>query len=282
MGEIHDLSPNGVNSIGWIAEVNTFADLPAVADNTGKTYMVLTSTGLMITFNLKRSGLYYSDGVTWTKKSDVQSMFADDALTFQDDIDKTKQIGFQLSSIGTGIRRIFTWPNKNGTVAMLSDITGTSWTPPPIGIGDLFFNGPTAVVAGEGGMYVLFNTDTEEAFLQVVLNHSGLTYDNSDLAIKLWCRTPTTPTADEKIAFIMNHQYSLLGTDTGVTLTASSPQETIVDGETADELFTITLPTMSALANAKVLRMGIEWDTEGLAPDAFGSLEVLALEIIKV
>lgn len=124
MGEIHDLSPNGLNSIGWVAEVNTFADLPAVADNTGKTYMVLTSTGFLITFNLKRSGLYYSDGVTWTKKSEVQSLFSDDNLTFQDDIDNTKQIGFQLSSIETGVRRIFTWPNKNGIIAMLSDITG--------------------------------------------------------------------------------------------------------------------------------------------------------------
>ena len=281
MGGVRDLS-GGVNSIGWEAEVNTFADLPAAADKSGKAYLVLTSTGLMITFNLKRSGLYYSDGITWEKKSEVQQMFRDDNLTFQDDIDNTKQIGFQLSSIETGLRRIFTWPNKDGIVAMLSDITGTSWTPPPIGIGDLFFNGPTAVVAGEGGMYVLFNADTEMAFVQVVLDHGGLTYDDSDLAIKLLCRTPTTPSADEKIAFIMHHQYSILGTDTGVTLTASSPQETIVDAEIADELFEIILPTMPALASAKLLRMEIEFDTTGLNPDSYGSIEVLALEIIKV
>lgn len=128
MGLIHDLSPNGLNSIGWIAEVNTFADLPAVADNTGKTYLVLNSTGLFITFNLKRAGFYYSDGITWEKKGKVQQMFRDDNLTFQDDIDNTKQIGFQLSSIGTGVRRIFTWPDKDDTVAMLSDITGGSTT----------------------------------------------------------------------------------------------------------------------------------------------------------
>lgn len=128
MGAIHDLLSNGVNSIGWVAEVNTFADLPAVADNTGKTYLVLTSTGLLITFNLKRAGFYYSDGITWKKKGEVQQMFRDDELTFQDDLDNTKQIGFQLSSIGTGVRRIFTWPNKNGIVAMLSDITEGSTT----------------------------------------------------------------------------------------------------------------------------------------------------------
>lgn len=128
MTKIHDLSSNGVNSIGWVAEVNTFADLPAVADNTGNTYLVLTSTGLLITFNLKRAGFYYSDGITWEKKGEVQQMFRDDQLTFQDNLDNTKQIGFQLSSIGTGVRRIFTWPNKNGIVAMLSDITGGSTT----------------------------------------------------------------------------------------------------------------------------------------------------------
>lgn len=121
MGGVRDLS--GINSIGWQGEVNTFADLPAAADNSGKAYLVLTSTGLLITFNLKRSGLYYSDGITWTKKSDVQSMFADDDLTFQDGDDNTKQLGFQLSNIETGIRRIISWPNKSYTPADVNDIT---------------------------------------------------------------------------------------------------------------------------------------------------------------
>ncbi len=108
---------------GWAGEVNTFADLPSAALNDGKVYLVNSATGSMITFNLKRSGLYQSNGSTWSKISKVQFMFTDDELTFQDDVDNTKQVGFELSEISTSTRRTITVPDED---VDLGDIAGNT------------------------------------------------------------------------------------------------------------------------------------------------------------
>ncbi|GAG35964.1 unnamed protein product, partial [marine sediment metagenome] len=107
-------------------EVVNFAALPVAAPaNDGQVYLVQNSTGLLITFNLKRSGLYQSNGSTWTKLSEVQQMFKDADLVFQDDADNTKQLQYQLSSISTGTIRTATWQDKDGTVAYISDTLKT-------------------------------------------------------------------------------------------------------------------------------------------------------------
>jgi len=117
-----DVTQSGGSGNGWAGEVNTFAELPAAGDNTGSTYLVKTRTGSQLTFNLKRSGFYQSDGAIWTKLNQVQFMFTDDELTFKDSADNTKQLGFQLSSIATGIRRVVTWQNKDIVVADDADV----------------------------------------------------------------------------------------------------------------------------------------------------------------
>ena len=49
---------------------------------------------------------------------------ADNLLTIQDNSDTTKQAQFQASGITTGTTRTVTLPDKNGTMAMTSDVTG--------------------------------------------------------------------------------------------------------------------------------------------------------------
>lgn len=105
--------------IGWKGEANTFADLPApIPGNDGDVYLVKTSTGSQLTFNLRRSGFYVSNGSAWSKLSNAQVLFTDDELTFKDDLDNTKQLGFQLDQISTSTRRTATWPDRNGVVSM--------------------------------------------------------------------------------------------------------------------------------------------------------------------
>lgn len=106
----------------WDGTVDTFADLPSAAANTGAIYLVRQRTGSQLTFNLRRSGFYESNGTTWEKISQVQFMFTDDELTFKDDADNTKQLGFQLSGISTGTRRIITWQDKDYTPADEADL----------------------------------------------------------------------------------------------------------------------------------------------------------------
>lgn len=54
----------GGSGVGWSGEVSTYADLPPAAENTGKVYMVLVTTGLWL-INRKSAGFYHSNGSAW-------------------------------------------------------------------------------------------------------------------------------------------------------------------------------------------------------------------------
>lgn len=47
-------------------KVDTYADLPVAGDHTGEIYVVLTATGVW-GVNRKRTGMWRSDGVNWTR-----------------------------------------------------------------------------------------------------------------------------------------------------------------------------------------------------------------------
>jgi hypothetical protein len=108
---------------GWQGEVNTFADLPSpVGDYLGQVWLVLTSTGSQLTFNLRRSGFYIAEPGGWRKLSNAVKLFDDSEFTISDNLDPTKQLGFEISPISTGVRRVATWQDGNGIVAYLADI----------------------------------------------------------------------------------------------------------------------------------------------------------------
>lgn len=54
----------GGSGTGWDGRVNTFADLPAAASNSGKYYMVDTATGT-VGVDYKSAGIYKSNGTVW-------------------------------------------------------------------------------------------------------------------------------------------------------------------------------------------------------------------------
>ncbi len=52
----------------------------------------------------------------------VSGTFADDAFAVTDNVDPTKILNFQIAGITTATTRTATWPDKDGVVAMISDI----------------------------------------------------------------------------------------------------------------------------------------------------------------
>lgn len=68
----------------------------------------------------------------------IAGLFKDDAFKLQDNLDITKQVLFQLSSIATGNTRTFTFPDKDGTLATLSDLVPSS---------GLFYKSDSTIVA---------------------------------------------------------------------------------------------------------------------------------------
>jgi len=105
----HNLNQQVVE-INYI-EVNTFADLPAPGANTGEIIAVLTTTGSLFLFNLKRAGFYLSNGVVWTRLGQLQPFFTTDKFVLADNADNTKKMLVDLTGLTTGAVRKLIMPD---------------------------------------------------------------------------------------------------------------------------------------------------------------------------
>lgn len=104
-------------------EAANFAALPDATQHPSKIYIVLASTGYNWS---KRKGLYYSDGVAWTRLSNVSYEVTDAEAFFRDDIDNSKIAKFELSEISADTTRTYTFPDTSGRIfvdGMTADIS---------------------------------------------------------------------------------------------------------------------------------------------------------------
>ena len=129
---------------GWAGEVSIYADLPVATAVAGEFWMVLNPTGSRFLLNYKAAGLYLSEAGVWRKINDAQILLNDNQFAVYNAVDNSKQIAFDVSTIATATKRTATWPDKDGTVAMTSDITGLS-----IGNYAQTVQGPTINTVGE-------------------------------------------------------------------------------------------------------------------------------------
>tara|TARA_R110000803_G_scaffold507_1_gene1732 strand:+ start:39 stop:914 length:876 start_codon:yes stop_codon:yes gene_type:complete len=107
---------------GWAGEVSIYADLPVATSVAGEFWMVLNPTGSRFLLNYKAAGLYLSEAGVWRKINDAQILLNDNQFAVYNAVDNSKQIAFDVSTIATATKRTATWPDKDGTVAMTSDL----------------------------------------------------------------------------------------------------------------------------------------------------------------
>ena len=119
---IHLDRPNQAAFTGWSGEAINYAGLPVASAVDGEFWMVLNPSGSRFLLNYKASGLYLSESGAWRKINNAQLLLNDAQFSVYNTADNTKQIAFDVSAITTATKRTATWPNKDGVVAMVSDI----------------------------------------------------------------------------------------------------------------------------------------------------------------
>lgn len=104
-------------------EVNFYSELPdpTITGSTGKIYVVHQGMGAYTADRLD-GGLYYSNGVTWSRLGLTPAYFNDNNFNLYNGTDKTKKIRFELSGNTSGTTRTIYVRNSNGTLAYLSDL----------------------------------------------------------------------------------------------------------------------------------------------------------------
>lgn len=93
---------------------------PVVLDSNGAAEIWLSGAYRIRITDSNDVLLYDVDDVN--QQSTTSTQFTDSAFLVVNSSDATKKIQFSAASLTTGTTRIYTWPDKNGTVAMISDI----------------------------------------------------------------------------------------------------------------------------------------------------------------
>lgn len=99
-----------------------FASLPPAGDHTNEIWFVENQTGTwigsLVGVTRKQSGLYKSNGSTWEPTNDPLQYWVEGQISFKDS-DGTGELLFNLDLTGS---RTASWPDKDGTVAYISDL----------------------------------------------------------------------------------------------------------------------------------------------------------------
>ncbi len=120
---------SSLTTIQWgtgISQINDFsdADFRVFADSDATKEMALNVSA--ITSGLTRTFDWPDQDGTVALISDIPTVsgtFTDVAFAVTDDVDPSKILKFQIAGISASTTRTATWPDKDGVVAMISDIT---------------------------------------------------------------------------------------------------------------------------------------------------------------
>lgn len=101
---------NSIHNLNVLAgqrypEVANFAALPLPSLHSGDIFVVTSPTGSIFLFNLKRAGLYRSNGSVWTLLGPEVTEFADTVFTLINNADNAGKIQFDLIAL-TAARKI--------------------------------------------------------------------------------------------------------------------------------------------------------------------------------
>ena len=116
---------NSIHNLSVLAgqrypEVANFASLPLPSLHPGDIFVVTSATGSIFLFNLKRAGLYRSNGSVWTRLGSNVTEFEDTIFALINSVDNAGKIQFDLTALNA-FRKII-MPNHD--VSLISLKTG--------------------------------------------------------------------------------------------------------------------------------------------------------------
>jgi hypothetical protein len=140
-----------------------------------------------------------------TAEVDVDLQISGD-MTLQDKLDNTKIAAFDLSSIATANTRTYTYPDKNGTFAMLSDITGGSQKVVEY----------DAIVAPSGGDFTTVKAALDNGDQKILV--TGSVTETANLTVSGWNDTPIIHLMPDVVWDFSTFTYSTTGSNIDMTI----------------------------------------------------------------
>jgi hypothetical protein len=160
-------SANSANLYSPSADTLATDDSLTVAGNATVSGNIELGNASDTTLSRASAGVISVEGVNVVTVSGTQTLtnktLTDSTTSFQDETDNTKKMQLQISGVTTGTTRTLTVPNASGTIALTSDLTGTTWDLD----GDVTVTAETFTLGGANTLTVSVDNDSH--------SHTGTT-----------------------------------------------------------------------------------------------------------
>lgn len=169
--------------------VTNYSSLPLPSEYTNEIYIVEEAEGTWF-INRKPSGLYISDGITWTHLNNFNQAFNDNNTRFYNASNDTKRAALDCSGISPSTTQTYTFPNKSGVLALDSDILTVAGTTGAIQFNDsgvlaadsLFFWDGVTHRLGVGTSLPTSSCHIQSATEQLRLGYNATNYCTTTIA----------------------------------------------------------------------------------------------------
>ena len=263
-----------------------FATIPAtsggligVGDSANLQYQITSTSGYYT--QLDSEGWFFFTQGVGTPPKNVR--FGNDVRLAMDSPDASGNPGI-LTTANLTANRTYTFQDGSGTVAFLSDIAGAVWSPNSVPLGSFLTSGAAFQLNSGAGLQLSFSsTADDQIFFNDHLGRDGNSdYDGSDLAMRITCKLSANAGIGDTVNLQVSYSITPLGSLSSVS-TQLAQQITVVTGKLADELFEITLPTMTGVPTGDTLFFSLLRNSQGGGSDSFpGAFEIVSMELIKV
>ena len=163
----------------------------------------------------------------------------------------------------------------NGETKLLSN----KWSPTAITLGDGFSNGATLSLTAGAGVYVDFDSASDDEYLfNVSLERNGLPYDATPIIVELyWMKFGAT---SGTVRWELDYAFVNIGDD-AYTKVDGSLSETVAVGTLPDQTLTNTaFASISGIAGAKTLQLTLRRNSTGAGSDSYsGSAELYGFNL---
>ncbi len=166
---------------------------------------------------------------------------------------------------------------------IVAGIENEGWEPPVVNLGDGATSGITLFRAGAGGIQYSFDGGSDDEWsMNIPLNWNGMTYDGSDLKIRIKAQLSANGGGTDDVEWEVQYAFMTAGDDSdgaGTTFTDSIDVSSRVTGQVYDDL----LPTaLTGVVGKDFLQLSILRDSQGGGADSYnGDVWVTSIELEK-
>lgn len=169
----------------------------------------------------------------------------------------------------------------DGTDFQMVGRVTTDWSPTALSLGDGVANGATLSLNSGAGIYVNFDSTSDDEYLfNVALDRNGVPYDGSNIVVELyWMKFGAS---GGTVGWELDYAFTSLGDDAFTAVDGTATNYVDVTALANQTLTSTNLATISGPVGSKILQLTLRRNSTGAGADSYnGDAELYAFNLEK-